>query len=74
MLFRSIVANIVPDVLGERAAELCGRLAPRHGTIVLSGLGDPDVPRLSACYTERAGCLPDVQSLDDWRCLSFTRG
>lgn len=69
-----IVANIVPDVLVERAAELCGRLAPRHATIVLSGLGGSDVPLVSACYTARTGCRADVQSLGDWRCLSFTRG
>jgi len=68
-----VMANIVPQVLLDHAVDLCDRLDPRRGTVVLSGFFAADVPRITALYSPLLGCRPSVHDLGDWRCLSFTR-
>lgn len=68
-----VLANIVPAVLLDHAAELCGRLRRSGGAVVLSGLRAADVPSVSDRYAALIGRRPTVTSRGDWRCLTFTR-
>ena len=67
-----VVANIVAPVLAEHADDLCRRVAPRGGCLVLSGLSADDAPLVAARYAARLGCEPEVRQRGDWRCLVFT--
>ena len=67
-----VVANIVAPVLAEHADDLCRRVAPRGGYLVLSGLSAADAPAVAARYAARLGCEPEVRQRGDWRCLVFT--
>lgn len=69
-----VLANIVAPVLLEHAADLCRRVGPHEGCIVLSGLRDGDLQAVTSCYAERLGCEPEIRRLGDWRSLVFTRG
>lgn len=67
-----VVANIVAPVLTEHVDDLCRRVAPRGGCLVLSGLSATDAPPVAARYAARLGCEPEVRQRGDWRCLVFT--
>ncbi|MFM8415225.1 MAG: 50S ribosomal protein L11 methyltransferase [Planctomycetota bacterium] len=68
-----VVANIVAPVLAEHADDLCRRVTPRGGGLVLSGLTAHDAPAVAARYAERLGHEPQIRERGDWRCLVFTR-
>lgn len=69
-----VVANIVPQVLVAQAVALCGRMNPRGGNIVLSGVRAAEAGPVAERYAALIGSRPLVQERGEWRCLSFTRG
>lgn len=71
-----IVANIVAEVLINRADDLCGRVRRDEaggisGGVVLSGLRAAEVEPVTAAYHARLGMTPTTTSLGDWWCLMF---
>lgn len=66
-----VIANIVPTVLIEHAAELCRRTRVGGGEVVLSGLLTDDVPGIVDRFEPLVGSRPLVREQGEWRCLSF---
>jgi ribosomal protein L11 methyltransferase len=65
-----VIANILRPVLLEFAPELVRRLAPDHGTLILSGLIEKDVAEVSGRYSSLLqGRTPSRRELGDWRAL-----
>jgi len=67
-----VVANIVAPVLVEHCADLCGRVAPGDGELILSGLLADETPAVADRYADRLGVRPRVRERGPWRCLSFS--
>jgi ribosomal protein L11 methyltransferase len=71
-----IVANIVAEVLINRADDLCDCVRRDAaggvvGGVVLSGLLAADVEPVAAAYTARLGLTPTTTTLGDWWCLRY---
>lgn len=68
-----VMANIVAPVLLRLADQLCARVHPHGGALVLSGLLAGDVAGVAERYSALLGARPVAHQLGIWSCLVFDR-
>jgi ribosomal protein L11 methyltransferase len=71
--FDLVMANILARPLRRLAPSLARVLAP-HGTLILSGLLDRDVPGVLSAYAAQGLALRRRSSLEGWATLVLRRG